>query len=87
VMIAVSAGFSFYTANFAAYGDTYGSLGAVIVAMMWFWLNAIVLILGAEINAEIEHQTARDSTIGPDRPMGERGAVMADKVAPPLADS
>ncbi|WP_209426964.1 YihY/virulence factor BrkB family protein [Pararhodobacter sp. SW119] len=86
-MIAVSAGFSFYTANFAAYGDTYGSLGAVIVAMMWFWLNSIVLIVGAEINAEIEHQTAQDSTVGPDRPMGEREAVMADKVAPPLSDS
>jgi membrane protein len=80
-MIVVSVGFSFYTANFAAYGDTYGSLGTVIVVMMWFWLTSIVVILGAEINAEIEHQTAEDSTIGPDRPMGEREARMADTVA------
>lgn len=81
-VIVVSAGFSYYTSNFAAYGDTYGSLGAVIAAMMWFWLTSIVVIVGAEINAEIEHQTAQDSTIGPDRPMGERDAAMADKVAP-----
>jgi membrane protein len=81
-VIVVSAAFSFYTSNFAAYGDTYGSLGAVIAAMMWLWLNAIVVIIGAEINAEIEHQTARDTTIGRDRPMGEREAAMADKVAP-----
>jgi membrane protein len=81
-VIVVSAAFSFYTSNFAAYGDTYGSLGAVIAAMMWLWLNAIVVIIGAEINAEIEHQTARDTTIGRDRPMGEREAAMADKMAP-----
>jgi membrane protein len=86
-MIVVSAGFSFYTSNFAAYGETYGSLGTVVVVMMWFWLTSIVVILGAEINAEIEHQTAQDSTIGPDRPMGEREAVKADNVAPPPAGS
>ena len=79
-MIAVSAAFSFYTANFAAYGETYGSLGAVVAVMMWFWLTSIVVIVGAEINAELEHQTARDTTIGPDRPMGQREAVMADTV-------
>lgn len=86
-MIAVSAAFSFYTANFAAYGETYGSLGAVVAVMMWFWLTSIVVIVGAEINAELEHQTAQDTTIGPDRPMGEREAMMADRVAPPLAGS
>jgi membrane protein len=86
-MIAVSAAFSFYTSNFAAYDETYGSFGAIIAVMMWFWLTSIVVIVGAEINAETEHQTARDSTIGPDRPMGERDARMADTVAPPLSRS
>jgi membrane protein len=85
-VIVASAGFSFYTSNFAAYGDTYGSLGAVIVAMMWFWLTSIVVIVGAEINAETEHQTAEDTTVGPDRPMGQRHAAMADKVAPRRED-
>ena len=86
-MIAVSAAFSFYTSNFAAYDETYGSFGAIIAVMMWFWLTSIVVIVGAEINSETEHQTARDSTIGPDRPMGERNARMADKVASPLSRS
>jgi len=81
-VIIVSAGFAFYTARFAAYGETYGSLGTVVAVMMWFWLASIVVIIGAEINAETEHQTARDTTIGPDRPMGQRRAAMADKVAP-----
>jgi membrane protein len=46
--------------------------------MMWTWISVIVLIAGAAINAEMEHQTAIDSTTGPERPMGERGAVVAD---------
>jgi membrane protein len=58
----------------------------VIVAMMWFWLTSIVVIVGAEINAETEHQTAEDTTVGPDRPMGQRHAAMADKVAPRRED-
>ncbi len=79
VWIAASWGFSFYLQNFANYNATYGSLGAVIGLMMWTWISVIILIVGAEINAEMEHQTARDSTAGDrDKPMGERGAVMAD---------
>jgi membrane protein len=79
VWIAASWGFSFYLRNFADYNATYGSLGAVIGLMMWTWISVIILIVGAEINAEMEHQTARDSTTGErDKPMGERGAVMAD---------
>ncbi len=79
VWIAASWGFSFYLRNFADYNVTYGSLGAVIGLMMWTWISVIILVVGAEINAEMEHQTARDSTAG-DRakPMGERGAVVAD---------
>jgi membrane protein len=72
--------FSWYLSNFANYNATYGSLGAVIGLMTWMWLSAIVVLLGAELNAEIEHQTARDSTVGTEKPLGMRGAVMADTV-------
>lgn len=69
---------SWYLANFANYNAAYGSLGAIIGFMMWTWISMLILIMGAELDAEIEHQTARDSTVGPDRSMGERGATMAD---------
>jgi membrane protein len=75
-----SLGLSFYLANFGHYDATYGSLGAAIGTMMWMWMSAIVILLGAELNAEIEHQTAVDSTIGGDKPLGARGAAMADTV-------
>ena len=71
---------SWYLQNFANYNATYGSLGAAIGFMMWLWLSSIVILLGAELNSEVEHQTARDSTVGPEKPMGRRGAVMADTV-------
>ncbi|HJU17091.1 MAG TPA: YihY/virulence factor BrkB family protein [Stellaceae bacterium] len=70
--------FSLYVGQFATYNKTYGSLGAVVVLMMWLYVSSFAVLLGAELNAEIEHQTARDSTVGPERPMGERGAQMAD---------
>lgn len=73
-----SALFSFYAANFGTFNETYGSLGAVIGFMTWLWISAIVILLGAELNAEIEHQTARDTTTGAPKPMGARGAKMAD---------
>jgi membrane protein len=72
--------FSWYIANFGAYNATYGSLGAAVGMMMWMWISAIVILLGAELNAEIEHQTARDSTVGVEKPLGLRGAVMADTI-------
>jgi membrane protein len=78
--LGVSYLFSWYLARFANYNATYGSLGAVIGLMMWLWLSTIVVLLGAELNAEIEHQTARDSTVGGEKPLGTRGAVMADTV-------
>jgi membrane protein len=78
----LTAGFGVYVANFGNYNATYGSLGAVIVLLTWMYLSALILLLGAELNSELEHQTARDTTAGPDRPMGERGAEMADHVAP-----
>ncbi|MBA3448232.1 MAG: YihY/virulence factor BrkB family protein [Pseudaminobacter sp.] len=78
VWLAASWGFSFYLQNFADYNATYGSLGAVIGLMTWTWMSVIILIVGAEFNAEMQHQTARDSTTGEPKPMGERGAVVAD---------
>ena len=72
--------FSWYLASFANYNATYGSLGAVVGLMMWLWISTIVVLLGAELNAEIEHQTARDSTVGHEKPLGARGAVMADTI-------
>jgi membrane protein len=72
--------FSWYIANFGTYGATYGSLGAAVGMMMWMWISMIVILLGAQLNAEIEHQTAKDSTVGPDKPLGRRGAVKADTI-------
>ncbi len=78
VWLATSLGFSFYLANFGDYNATYGTLGAIIGFMMWMYISAFILVAGAELNAEIEHQTAVDTTVGPDKPMGERGAYVAD---------
>src|ERR1700688_4636299 len=78
--IAASFLFSWYLTNFANYNATYGSLGAVVGLMIWLWISTIMVLLGAELNAEIEHQTARDSTVGDEKPLGVRGAVMADTV-------
>ena len=72
---------SFYISNFANFNKTYGSLGAIAALMFWFYVSAFVVLLGAELNAEMELQTARDTTTGPPRPMGERGAYVADHVA------
>jgi membrane protein len=70
--------FGLYVANFANYNATYGSLGAVVVLMMWLWVSAYAILIGAEINAEAERQTGIDTTTGRPRPRGERGATMAD---------
>ena len=78
VWTAASLAFSFYLRNFADYNATYGTLGAAIGLMMWIWISTAILIVGAEINAEMEHQTAHDSTVGEPKPRGERGAVVAD---------
>ena len=78
VWLAASWLFSFYLQNFADYNATYGSLGAVVGLMMWTWISVIILIVGAAVNAEMEHQTACDSTTGAPLPMGMRGAFVAD---------
>jgi len=78
--IAGSALLSWYLSNFGNYSATYGSLGAVIALMMWMWMSAIIVLFGAELNSEIEHQTAVDTTVGQKMPLGQRGAVMANTV-------
>ncbi|HEV2560149.1 MAG TPA: YihY/virulence factor BrkB family protein [Microvirga sp.] len=70
--------FSWYVSNFGSYNETYGSLGAVIGFMTWIWISTIIVLVGAEINAEIEHQTAKDTTAEGEKPLGSRGAKMAD---------
>jgi membrane protein len=80
--VIASIGFSFYVDNFGSYGETYGSLAGVIVLLLWLWITATVVLLGAEINAEAEGQTAKDSTTGPPKPMGQRDAVKADEPPP-----
>jgi membrane protein len=80
VWLVVSLLFSWYVANFGNYNATYGSLGAAIGMMTWMWISIIIILVGALINAEIEHQTAKDSTEETPKPLGARGAVMADTV-------
>jgi len=76
--LAASAAFSLYVSNFSSYHETYGALAGVAILLLWLYLSSFVALLGAEIDSEIEHQTAVDSTVGPAEPMGRRGAVMAD---------
>ena len=78
VWVIASAGFAFYVGNFGSYNESFGSLAGVIVLLMWFWISAFIILLGAEVNAEMEAQTREDTTTGPDEPMGQRGAVKAD---------
>jgi membrane protein len=78
--IAASVLFSWYVANFGSYNKTYGSLGAIIGFMTWIWITIIVVLVGAKIDAEMEHQTARETTTGQPKPLGMRGARMADTV-------
>ena len=76
-----SLGFSAYVNHLADYDRTYGSLGAVAIMLLWFFITSFSFLLGAEINAEFEHQTRKDSTVGEQKPIGERGAYHADNVA------
>lgn len=77
---AASVLFSWYVSNFTDYNAAYGSLGALIGMLTWIWISMIIVIVGAEVNSEVEHQTAKDSTTGHPKAMGERGAYMADTV-------
>jgi membrane protein len=78
--LVVSFLFSWYAANLGQFNQTYGSLGAIMGFMLWLWISSVVLLIGAQLNAEMEHQTAHDTTEGTPQPLGARGAVMADTV-------
>ena len=78
--MATSMLFSWYVATFDTYNKIYGSLGAGVGFMIWLWISAVVVLLGGELNAQMEHQTARDTTEGGSKPLGSRGAMMADHV-------
>lgn len=81
VWFLTSVAFSSYVGRFAHYDRTYGSLRSAIGLMVWIWLSAIIVLAGAEMDDELEHQTAVDSTTGVPLPMGVRGATIADRVA------
>ncbi|RVT87350.1 YihY/virulence factor BrkB family protein [Rhodobacteraceae bacterium CCMM004] len=81
IWAAASWGFTYYIANFGNYNEIYGALGAVIALMMWLYISAFVVLLGAVLNVELELRTVSDSTVGPAKPMGQRGAVPADSLA------
>ena len=78
VWLAASLLFSWYAASFGSYNATYGSLGAIIGFMTWMWISVIVVFVGGMLNAEIEHQTDKDTTVGAPKRMGARGAYVAD---------
>ena len=80
-LLLLTIAFGFYVARFTNYSRDYGPLGAVVALLTWMYLSAYAFIFGAELNSEIEHQTAKDSTTGKPRPLGERGAWAADNVA------
>ncbi|HVU35912.1 MAG TPA: YihY/virulence factor BrkB family protein [Opitutaceae bacterium] len=77
-----SALFSLYVSQFGSYDKTYGSLGAVIVFLMWLYITVFAVLFGAELNSEMERQTLKDTTEGPPKPLGARGARSADTVGP-----
>ncbi len=76
--IVLSVGFAYYVGNFGSYDEVYGSLAAVVITLLWLFLTVTIILLGAEINGEMEAQTNKDTTVGPDEPIGRRGAYYAD---------
>ena len=85
--LAVSSLFSWYLGNFANYNATYGALGAVVGLIMWMWFSTIVVLVGAELNSEIEHQTACDSTVGLENRSAPAARSWRTPLAPPRDDS
>ncbi len=82
IWLVASLVFSLYVDNFSSYSKTYGSLAAVVILLLWLWISFYVVLLGAEINAESEAQTIKDTTTGPEKPLGQRDAVKADTTPP-----
>ena len=87
IWLAASVGFSIYVSNFGSYNESFGSMAGVIILLMWLWISAFIVLLGAELNAEIEAQTSVDTTVGPDQPMGSRAAEKADILGETTAPS
>jgi membrane protein len=81
--IIASVGFSLYVANFGSYAKTYGALAGIVILLLWLFITSYAILLGAEINAESEQQTIKDTTKGPEQPVGQRDAVKADTVPEP----
>jgi membrane protein len=84
VWVIASIGFTVYVSSFGSYAKTYGALAGVVVLLLWLWITCYAILLGAEVNAESEEQTAADTTKGPAQPLGQRGAVKADSTPPPV---
>jgi membrane protein len=82
VWLATSVVLFAYVRSLGTYASTYGSLAGVAISMFWLWLTVLLVVVGAAVNAEAERQTTRDSTVGPERPVGQREAVVADSVPP-----
>ncbi|MAM39889.1 MAG: ribonuclease BN [Erythrobacter sp.] len=80
IWLIASVAFSIYVGNFGSYNESFGSMAGVIILLMWLWISAYIILLGAELNAEMEAQTAEDTTSGKDQPMGKRGAEKADRL-------
>jgi membrane protein len=80
--LATSVALFAYVQRLGTYESTYGSLAGVAISMFWLWLTVLLVVTGAAVNGEAERQTARDSTVGPERPLGQRGAVVADTLPP-----
>jgi membrane protein len=85
VWVATTLGLFAYVEELGTYSTTYGSLAGAAIGMFWVWLSVLLVLAGAAVNGESEHQTTRDSTVGPDRPAGERGATVADNTLPQLS--
>jgi membrane protein len=80
--VATSLGLFAYVQSLGTYESTYGSLAGVAISMFWLWITVLLVVAGAAVNAEAERQTTRDSTVGRERPLGQRGAVVADSAPP-----
>ena len=81
--IVASVGFSIYVSQFGSYAKTYGAIAGIVILLLWLFITAYAILLGAEINAESEQQTVADTTKGDPQPIGQRDAVKADSVPEP----